>query len=172
MKTFSILFLLATAFVIHEVANYTIDSDNVEISFYFPGDKLNGKVGDFKAEIHFDVEDLADSHLEGSILVASLETGDKGRDDHLKSADYFEIETYPMMSFKSTSMERTDAGIVVTGSMTIKETSREEKITMNYKDGAFVGTTSIFLDDYGVKMSKTHEGNQVDINFKIPAIAG
>jgi polyisoprenoid-binding protein YceI len=64
--------------------------------------------------------DHSDSSLEASIDVASLHTGDAQRDGHLKSADFFDADKFPAMTFKSTSVEKLGAGEYnVTGDLTI-----------------------------------------------------
>jgi polyisoprenoid-binding protein YceI len=60
------------------------------------------------------------SSIEASIDVATLSTGDAQRDGHLKSADFFEVEKYPTMNFKSTKVERKgDGEYAVTGDLTV-----------------------------------------------------
>jgi len=59
------------------------------------------------------------SSIEASIPVATLSTGDAQRDAHLKSADFFDAENYPVMAFKSTEVVRTGDAYEVTGGLTI-----------------------------------------------------
>lgn len=60
------------------------------------------------------------SSVEASIDIASISTGDPQRDGHLKSADFFDAETYPTMTFKSTAVEKTGEGeYTVTGDLTL-----------------------------------------------------
>jgi len=171
MKTFALLALLTTSFIVYEEANYKIDFEKVKISFYFPSDDLKGTIEGFKGEIHFDITDLASSHIEGTVDVLKLNTNNEQRDTHLKQDDLFDAVKYPTMTFKSTGIEKTEEGIVVTGNLGIKGVSKEEKIMMEYKDGIFIGKTTIFITDYGVKIGKTRKKNQVDITFSIPATA-
>jgi polyisoprenoid-binding protein YceI len=65
-----------------------------------------------------DGADLANSTVEASIDVASLETRDAQRDGHLKSADFFDVEKYPTMTFKSFKVVPGDQ--IVEGELTIK----------------------------------------------------
>jgi polyisoprenoid-binding protein YceI len=73
-----------------------------------------------------DEADLAKSHVEASIDVASIQTRDEQRDGHLKSADFFDVEKYPTMSFKSTSVKvtGTDSG-TVEGDLSIRDVTRK-----------------------------------------------
>lgn len=73
-----------------------------------------------------DESDLAKSSAEASIDVASIETRDAGRDGHLKSADFFDVEKFPMMTFKSTRVNVTEAGVgTVEGDLTIRDVTRK-----------------------------------------------
>jgi polyisoprenoid-binding protein YceI len=67
-----------------------------------------------------DPSDPARSTVEASIDISSISTHDEQRDAHLKSADFFETEKYPTMTFKSTRVERkSDAEYRVTGDLTL-----------------------------------------------------
>ena len=72
-----------------------------------------------------DDSDLAKSSVEASIDVASIQTQDEQRDGHLKSADFFDVEKYPSMTFRSTSIKVTGpAEGTVTGDLTIRDVTK------------------------------------------------
>lgn len=72
-----------------------------------------------------DTTDPTSSRVEASIDIASISTGDAQRDGHLKSADFFDAEKFPTMTFKSTKVERTGEGeYTVTGDLTLHGTTR------------------------------------------------
>ncbi len=69
--------------------------------------------------------DLSQSHIEASIEAASISTRDEQRDGHLKSADFFDVEKFPTLSFKSTRVSRAgDGEWAVTGDLTIHGVTR------------------------------------------------
>jgi polyisoprenoid-binding protein YceI len=73
-----------------------------------------------------DEADASESHIEASVEVASVNTRDPQRDAHLKSADFFDVEKFPTLSFKSTRVIRTgDGEAAVTGDLTIHGITRE-----------------------------------------------
>src|SRR5271165_5474967 len=73
-----------------------------------------------------DENDVANSRVEASIDAASVNTRDAQRDGHLKSADFFDVEKFPALSFKSTAMRSTGAGeLAVTGDLTIHGVTRQ-----------------------------------------------
>jgi polyisoprenoid-binding protein YceI len=74
----------------------------------------------------FDESDLSKSSVQASIDVASIVTRDEQRDGHLKSADFFDVEKYPTMTFKSTKVTATGAGEgTVEGDLTIREVTKK-----------------------------------------------
>lgn len=66
---------------------------------------VRGRFSRFSGTVVADAGDLAKGSVDVEIETASISTGDEKRDDHLRSADFFEAEKYPTISFKSTSVE-------------------------------------------------------------------
>jgi polyisoprenoid-binding protein YceI len=78
-----------------------------------------------------DEADLTQSRIEASIEAASVNTRDEQRDAHLKSADFFDVEKFPTLSFKSTKISRVaDGEVAVTGELTIHGVSRNAVFTV------------------------------------------
>ena len=70
-------------------------------------------------------EDLADSNAEVIIQTASVDTRSADRDTHLRSADFFDVETYPEIRFVSSAIDEVDEGsYIVTGDLTIRDTTK------------------------------------------------
>ena len=81
---------------------------------------VKGSLTGLKGVLHENTADPSQSTVEASIDVSTLSTGDTQRDGHLKSADFFETEKYPTMTFKSTSVKRTGEGeYTVAGDLTM-----------------------------------------------------
>ena len=88
--------------------------------------KVRGRFADFAGTIDFDESRPANSRVDVSIQVASIDTAEPDRDKHLRSADFFEVETYPLMTFKSTSVTpRSEGSYDVTGDLTIRGVTKE-----------------------------------------------
>ena len=150
----------------------TVKSDGVKIDFVADMQNTAGTVGGFEAKIKFDLNDLMNSTIVGSVDVSTLNTGNKKRDDHLKSADYFEQETYPKMTFTSTGFKKEGDKIVMIGKMKIKNVEREETITFTFKNNQFTGECTIQAANYdlGSFAKKKPEKTNVKINFSIPVM--
>ena len=81
--------------------------------------------------LNLDEADLSKSNVEASIDAASINTRDAQRDAHLKSADFFEVEKFPTLSFKSTRVNRVDDGqLAVSGDLTIHGITRNVVFTV------------------------------------------
>jgi|ERR1017187_667466 polyisoprenoid-binding protein YceI len=90
-----------------------------------------------------DESDLTKSHVEASIDVGSIETRDVQRDGHLKGAEFFDVEKFPTMTFKSTGVKVTGAGEgTVEGDLTIRDVTR--KVVFNVE-----GPTAPTKDPWG-----------------------
>ncbi len=90
---------------------------------------VQGTFDDYEVNLLFDRENPENSSVEVKIAVTSVNTGNEKRDNHLRSGDWFEAETYPYLTFKSTSIQRVSGdNFIATGELTIKETTREVEL--------------------------------------------
>jgi len=113
--------------------------------------------------------DLSQSHVEASIEAASINTRDEQRDGHLKSADFFDAEKFPTLSFKSTRVSRAgDGELKVTGDLTIHGVTRtvvfnvegpspEGKDPWGNTRRGLSATTKISRKDFGLTWNATLE---------------
>ncbi len=106
--------LLAIALLITTAAFATVtlwENDKAHSQLQFTVTHLglsdvSGFFHDFDVKIHAEQEDFSDARFELTAQVASLDTRVEARDNHLKSADFFDVETYPELTYKSTSIEK------------------------------------------------------------------
>lgn len=92
---------------------------------------VKGQFTGVSGVLTLDPVNLANSHVEASIDAASINTREPQRDTHLKSADFFDVEKFPTLTFKSTSVKRTDDDeLAVTGDLTIHGVTREVVFTV------------------------------------------
>jgi polyisoprenoid-binding protein YceI len=128
--------------------------------------KVRGRFTKWVGTLEIDEQDLARSHLDVAIEVASVDTHEPQRDAHLRSGDFFEAEKFPQMTFKSTRVEPRGADhLVVTGDLTLRGTTRPvvlevERGGVVAKDpwgkrrAGFTATTTIHRKDFGVSYNQ------------------
>lgn len=120
-----------------------------------------GYFRDFTGTINYDAKDVTKSSVEFTAKATSVDTGVAGRDNHLRSADFFEVEKFPELSFKSTKVEKRGAGWMVTGDFTLKGVTKSISFPFNItgfiapdqRSGGKMGVTaetSLNRRDYGV----------------------
>lgn len=126
---------------------------------------VKGTITDFNGQIEFDPKDLGQSSFDINLKVATINTGTNIRDEHLRSADFFSVETIPHIHFKSTSIKKSGNKYQATGQLTIVETSKEVKIPFEFENGIFKGTLLLNRLDYslGKKFPTFFIGNNIDI---------
>jgi polyisoprenoid-binding protein YceI len=113
---------------------WNVDAPHTEINFsvkhFFT--PVSGTFNDFEVDLVFDAESPENSSVTVSIDVASVDTNNERRDNHLRSADFFDAENHPKMTFESTSVRKVDdQTLVATGDLTIKGITREIELAIN-----------------------------------------
>jgi polyisoprenoid-binding protein YceI len=89
---------------------------------------VRGRFRDFEGTIEA-APDYHDSSVRGTVDAASIDTNDDRRDAHLRSADFFDVETHPTISFESTAIEHVDGGNYrVRGNLTMHGETREIEV--------------------------------------------
>ena len=105
-----------------------IDRSHSEVAFQVRHllSKVRGRFNDFAGTIEFDASSPQNSRVDVTIQAASIDTGEPDRDKHLRSADFFDVETYPTLRFVSTSVTpRGGNGYDVAGELTIHGITRQ-----------------------------------------------
>lgn len=118
--------LLAPALALPSTASaesWSVDPSHTEINFavdhFFT--PVNGSFEEFEVDLEYDPDQPGQSRVSAKIAVDSVDTGNRKRDDHLRSADWFEAEEHPYMTFESTSVRAVgDQRLVADGVLTIK----------------------------------------------------
>ena len=140
--------------------------------------KVRGSFNEFEGSGYFDAEDPTKSNLELVIKAASIDTRNADRDGHLRSNDFFAMDEYPEITFKSTSVEQTgDAEYRVTGDLTLKGVTKPVTVDFDYTGAAvdpfgnqrigLEGTTTINRKDWGVTWNAPLETGGVLVSEKV-----
>jgi len=123
------LFIFAAFTTIdREATSWELDKAHSSIKFtithFFT--PVTGTFDDVDATVNFDPENLAESNIDVTIPIESVNTRNERRDDHLRSEDFFNTAEWPNMRFVSNSIERTgDNEFVARGELTIRDVTRE-----------------------------------------------
>lgn len=114
---------------------WTIDPSHSTVSFvarHLVITKVRGTFGDVSGALTI-AEDKLASTVSATIGMGSVTTGDDGRDGHLKSADFFDVETFPTMTFTSTALRGDGAENVLTGDLTIKGVTKSVELDLEFE---------------------------------------
>lgn len=90
-----------------------------------------GYFRDFTGTVNYDPKDVTKSTVEFTAKVTSVDTGVAPRDNHLRTADFFDVEKFPDMTFKSTKVEKKGNGLVLTGDLTMHGVTKSISFPFN-----------------------------------------
>lgn len=142
-----------------------------------------GKFTEHDGTILFDQENPANSTVEVTIKTASIEMNDGKWNDHMKNADFFDVEKFPDMTFKSTKIDVTGADTAkITGDLTIKDVTKPVVLDAtlnkagNHPMGAkpwagFSATAAIKRSDFGMNYGLPAVSDDVKITLEVEAFA-
>ncbi|RMH69997.1 MAG: polyisoprenoid-binding protein [Gemmatimonadetes bacterium] len=163
---------------------YTIDPAHSHIGFavkHMVISKTKGEFKEYESTLIWDDTDPSKSSVKTTIQVASIDTDEPKRDEHLRSADFLDAETYPTITFVSKQIKKQGKGYLAIGDLTIRDVTKEVEIPFevlgkltdpwgNTRIGISGGLT-INRQDYGVSWSKTLDngglvvGDEVEIEL-------
>ena len=170
--------------------DYTIDASHSTIGFtvrHAMVTNVKGKFDEFSGSLHLDGGDPSASTASIDVKMDSIDTGSADRDGHLKSADFFKIEEFPTMTFRSTKAEALgDEDYRITGDLTILGTTKPVTIDLEFNGAAkdpfgnervgFEGKAEILRSEWGITWNAALEtggvlvSDKIKLNFDISAI--
>jgi len=184
----------ATGNMAASVSTWNLDKAHTSIEFavkHMMFSTVKGRFGEFSGTISLDDQNLANSSVQVEIQTASVDTRDPGRDTHLKSADFFEAEKFPAITFVSTKVEpgKNDE-FKVTGDLTVHgmtkpvvldvEKTGRGKSPFGFEVAGFSATTKISRKEFGLEWNAALEsggvlvGDDIKISIEVeatPAVA-
>ncbi len=168
--------------------NWNIDVVHSTVGFtvrHLMVSKVHGLFTKWSGTFAFDENDLAASHVEVTIDVASVDTREPQRDAHLRTGDFFEAEKFPQMTFKSTSVAGSKNQFKVTGDLTLRGVTKPVVLDVEYSGRmkhermgervGFSAHTSINRRDFGVSFNQVLDAggvaisDKVDVNIEVEA---
>jgi polyisoprenoid-binding protein YceI len=140
--------------------------------------KVRGAFNEVEGTIHIDAEDVAKSSVEMSVKVASIDTRNADRDEHLRTNDFFDAPNYPDIVFRSTRIDQVDENsFIVNGDLTIKETTREIAVPIEFTGvetdpfgnlrAGFEGSRRIDRREYGVNWNAVLDSGGVLVSERV-----
>lgn len=170
--------------------SWKIDSSHSEINFtvrHMMISNVRGRFEAFTGTVEFDQQNPANSSVDVQIEAASINTRESQRDNHLRSADFFDAETYPYLTFKSKKVEVVDDSHGrITGDLTIHGVTKEvvldtefngmSQSPWGFSSAGFSATTKINRKDWGLEWNMALEtggvlvSDEIKINIDIEII--
>jgi len=161
--------------------HYTLDPAKSSLEFIFlqAGAKNTGRFSRFTVGLDFPGADPAGGRLDVTVDVAALETGDKDRDDTLRSDDLFAVTKFPQARFSATRIVRTASGFDAEGPLTIRGVTRDTHVPFTFREaseggatvGYMAGKTVVRRLDFGVGQgdwkATDQAGNEVTVSFNL-----
>jgi polyisoprenoid-binding protein YceI len=170
--------------------NWNLDTVHSGINFtvrHMVVSKVRGRFAKFNGTVALDESDFTRSRVEATIDASSIDTGTAQRDDHLKSADFFDVERFPEIRFLSTRIEKVSGERYrVTGELTIHGVTRSVALETEYggrgKDPwgnervGFTARGTIDRKDFGLVWNQALEtggvlvSDRVDLELEVQAV--
>lgn len=167
---------------------WNVDSTHSRVGFvarHLMIAKVRGQFRDFSGTITVGADPL-ESTVEATVDLASVDTGDAGRDEHLRSADFFTVDDHPQMTFVSTGVKEDGDDYLLFGDLTINGVSRQVEFALEF-DGvaqdpwggtrvAFTAEAEVSRKDWGLEWNATLEtggvvvGDKVKIQLDVEAV--
>jgi len=180
----------ATTVVTDITGDYALDPTHSRLGFstrHAMVTTVRGQFKDFAGEAVVDTANPADSKVNVTIQAASIDTGVADRDGHLHSGDFFDVATYPEITFVSTDVTRDGSDWTITGDLTIKDVTKPISIEFEENGSArdpfgnlrigFEGKAVLNRKDWGLTWNAALEtggflvSDKIKLEFDISAIA-
>lgn len=167
---------------------WTVDLSHSSVGFtvrHLVVSKVRGKFAKFDATLEI-APDPLQSKVEATIDLASIDTGDDGRDNHVRSGDFFDIEQFPTMVFRSTGIRPNGSDYYLDGDLTIKGITKPVTLDLEFNGvsgdpwggtrAGFSAEGEVNRADYGITYNAALEtggvliGEKLKVNIEIEAI--
>ncbi len=158
---------------------WSIDAVHSEVGFtvrHMMVSKVRGKFTAFSGEI-VTAENILGSSVTAEIELGSIDTGSEQRDGHIRSADFFDVENHPKMTYKSSGIRAEGDHYVVDGDLTLKGVTKSVPLTLEVNGfgpdayggtrAGFTATGEINRQDFGVSWSAAMETGGVVVSDKV-----
>ncbi len=154
----------------HSSLNFTIQHSGISM--------VNGKFMDYTGTLTTKGDELTKAEFAFTVQIKSINTNVEKRDDHLRSADFFEVEKYPTMTFESTKIQKAGKSdqYLLYGNLTIKGVTKQVVFDLEYggkvssqqgEKMGFYAQTAINRFDYNIDYDPTATGIGKDVHIEV-----
>ena len=155
MKKITVLIFACTMFVLANAQTINADESKVEFKIAAMGlASVKGEIGGMQGSVFFDKNNLNTSSFDVTINPKTINTQNDKRDKHLQEEDFFDVDNYLTIHFKSTSILKNNDGYLAKGKLTILDTTKEIdlpfRVTQNKEKMVFYGEIEINRFDYNL----------------------
>jgi polyisoprenoid-binding protein YceI len=158
---------------------WTIDPGHAEVAFvgrHFMMTKVRGRFTGVSGEVRIG-ESMADSSVDVTIDTASVQSGNSARDEHIRSAELFDVEAFPTASYRSTAVEWSGDTGVVHGDLTLHGVTRSVPLQITFEGqvrdpwggqrAVFAARTKVNREDFGITWNVALEAGGVLVSKEI-----
>lgn len=148
--------------------SYSLNTKGGTVSFNYVSESTKGTLKDVEAKVNISSSKLGAATVSGSVSVSTLSTGNKTRDQHLMSDEFFNAAKYPKMTFETGEVIKEGDYLKAKGKLTIKGVSKDVTFTVYEKEGALQFKATIYGADFGVATKKDRDSSKIQVIVKIP----
>jgi polyisoprenoid-binding protein YceI len=177
-----VAFAITIAAQVGTTRQYPIDMNHSTVGFSVPImgglSKVRGKFTDFTVNLTNDEKDITKSTVNVVIKATSVDTGIEGRDRHLRTADFFEVEKFPEITFQSSRIEKKGKQLIAHGTLTMHGIAKEialpftvtgvdENADKTKKNVGYSASIVLNRRDYGINYTHKTVPNFIGDNITV-----
>ena len=177
-----VAFVITIAAQVGTTRQYPIDMNHSTVGFSVPImgglSKVRGKFTDFTVNLTNDEKDITKSTVNVVIKATSVDTGIEGRDRHLRTADFFEVEKFPEITFQSSRIEKKGKQLIAHGTLTMHGIAKEialpftvtgvdENADKTKKNVGYSASIVLNRRDYGINYTHKTVPNFIGDNITV-----
>lgn len=168
-----------------EIVTYELDKPHTQILFFVEHMQVSissGEFLDYEGTLNIDMAHPTNSSADITIHTASIDMGSEKWDDHMKNEDFFHVEEYPAMTFKSTGVQMTgDTTAKMTGDLTMLGVTKPVTLDVTFRGEGkhaysgkdligFSATGNIKRSEWGMDYGIPNVGDDIELRIEVEAV--
>lgn len=151
---------------------WKVNKQNAKISWAMPNGKHDGTIGGLNATVYFDPLQFEKGLITATVEVKTLDAKNEKLNAHLQTADFFDVEKYPTITFSAEKITKTETGFLATGKLALRDSVHTIAVPFNLvtgeKESTIVGTMDFFAGDYGIMKKSESGADRVVVTIEVP----